>query len=125
MFRRDDFLDAFKLALKDKDYIYLEPMNKNGEWAEIFYVYSQEEKEVRVAKVYIESLEPTNVEIYNSDAKKLMKINHENVVKIIDRGIIQYKDKKYFFLILEYVRGINFKEIECHLVLITKKVFIF
>ena len=51
MIRIKEFLDAFKSALEDKDYIFLEPMNKSGGWAEIFYIYSREEKEVRVAKV--------------------------------------------------------------------------
>ncbi len=112
-----DFLDAFKSALDDKDYIYLEPMNKSGGWAEIFYVFSQEEKEVRVAKVYKEPLGRINEDIYKSDAKKLMKIKHENVVKIIDKGIIEYGDKKKFFLILEHIRGKNFEEIDSRLFL--------
>ncbi|MFW9875924.1 MAG: protein kinase, partial [Candidatus Thorarchaeota archaeon] len=115
MFRMKEFLDAFKSALEDKDYIYLEPMNKSGGWAEIFYVYSREDKEVRVAKVYKEELGHVTEEIYKSDAKKLMKIEHENVVKIVDRSIIEYDDKKYFFLILEHVKGKNFEEIDSRL----------
>jgi len=117
MIRVKKFLDAFKSALEDKDYIYLEPMNKSGGWAEIFYVYSQEHKEVRVAKVYKEALGRITDEIYKSDAKKLMKIEHENVVKIIDKGILEYDDKKYFFLILEHIKGKNFEEIDSRIFL--------
>ncbi|MFW9972818.1 MAG: protein kinase [Candidatus Odinarchaeota archaeon] len=115
MIREEEFLDAFKSALEDKDYIYLEPMNKSGGWAEIFYVYSREDKEVRVAKVYKEELGRITEEIYKSDAKKLMKIEHQNVVKIIDRSIIEYDGKKYFFLILEHIKGKNFEEIDSRL----------
>ena len=113
----NDFLDAFKSALDDKDYLYVEPMNKSGEWAEIFYVYSREDKEIRIAKVYKEPLGRINEDIYKSDAKKLMKIKHENVVNIIDKGVIEFDDKKYFFLILEHVRGKNFEEIDSRLFL--------
>jgi len=112
-----EFLDAFNSALEDKDYIYLEPMNKRGGWAEIFYIYSREDKETRVAKVYKEPLGRITETIYKSDAKKLMNISHENVVKIIDKGIIEYEDKKYFFLILEHIRGKNFEEIDSRLFL--------
>lgn len=112
-----EFHDAFKSALEDKDYIYLEPMNKSGGWAEIFYIYSREDKEIRVAKVYKEPLGRITEKIYKSDAKKLLKIAHENVVKIIDKGIIEYEDKKYFFLILEHIRGKNFNDIDSRLFL--------
>jgi len=112
MFSEEEFLDTFKSALEDKDYIYLEPMNKSGGWAEIFYIYSREDKEVRVAKVYNEALGRITEEIYKSDAKKLMKIDHENVVKIFDKSIIEYDEKKYFFLILEHIKGKNFEEID-------------
>ena len=115
MIRIKEFLDAFKSALEDKDYIYLEPMNKSGGWAEVFYVYSSEDKEVMVAKVYKEEMGQNNEEIYKSDAKKLFKIEHENVVKIIDKGVIEFDDKKYFFLILEHIKGKNFEEIDSRL----------
>ena len=100
MFRTTDFIDAFESALVDKDYKYLEPMNKSGGWAEVFYVYSREDKEVRVAKVYKEPLGRITENIYKSDTKKLLDITHENVVKIIDNGIIEDEDNKYFFQIL-------------------------
>lgn len=115
MFRVEGFFDAFKSALEDKDYIYLEPMNKSGGWGEIFYVYSREHKEIRVAKVYKEALGRITEEIYKSDAIKLMKIEHKNVVKIVDKSIIEYDDKKYFFLILEHIKGKNFEEIDSRL----------
>ena len=115
MFRVEEFLDAFKSALEDKDYIYLESMNKSGGWAEIYYIYSQEQKEVRVAKVYKEPLGRINEDIYKSDAKKLMKNEHENVVKIFNKGVIEVDNEQYFFLILEYVRGKSFEEIDSRL----------
>lgn len=117
IFRTTDFIDAFESALKVKDYKYLEPMNKSGGWAGLFYVYSLEDKEERVAKVYKEPIGRINENIYKSDAKKLMKIDHENVVKIINKGIIEYEAKKYFFLILEHIRGKNFDEIDSRLFL--------
>jgi len=117
MFRMNEFLEAFKLALEEKDYIYLEPMNKSGGWAEIFYIYSREDKEIRVAKLYKEPLGRINEGIYKSDAKKLIDINHENVVKIIDKGIIEFKDDKYFYLILEHIRVKSFEDIDSRLFL--------
>ncbi len=117
MFKTREFVAAFESALEDKDYKYLEPMNKSGGWAEVFYVYSREDKEVKVAKVYKEPLGRITENLYKSDAKKLMDINHENVVKIIDKGIIEFEDKKYFFLILEHIRGKNFDEIDSRLFL--------
>ncbi len=117
MFRITGFVEAFESALEAKDYKYIEPMNKSGGWGEIFMVYSREDKKVRVAKVYKEPLGRNTENIYKSDAKKLMKINHENVVKIIDRGFIQHEDNNYFFLILEFVEGKNFEEIDTRLFL--------
>ena len=117
MFRTTSFIDAFESALEDKDYKYLEPMNKSGGWAEVFYIYSREDKEVRVAKVYKEPLGRITENIYKSDTKKLIDITHENVVKIIDNGIIEYGDNKYFFQILEHIKGKNFDEIESQLFL--------
>jgi len=113
--KEKDFIDAFRLALKNKGYIYLEPMNKGGDWAEIFYIYSKDDKDVRVAKVYKETLGRITEATYKSDTKKLMKIEHDNVVKIIDKGILEYNDKQFFFLILEHIRGKNFEEIDSRL----------
>ena len=107
-----NFRDAFNSALENKGYVYLEPMNKHGGWAEIYYVYSKEDKIVRIAKVYNEPLGLINKENYQSDAKKLMNIDHENVVKILDKGIIEYEGENYFFLIMELIRGKSFEEID-------------
>ncbi len=104
------FLDAFKKVLKTRNYIYLEPMNKSGGWAELHYVYSSEQKIVRAAKLYTKMSIPETM--FNSDAKKLMEIEHENVVKVIDKGNFDLNDEKIFFLILELVRGQNFEEID-------------
>jgi len=112
MFRSEEFENSLKKALKSKDYVYLEPMNKGGGWGEIFYVVSQEDKEVRVVKVYKEPIGRITEEIYKSDAKKLMEINHPNVVKYFDKGIMEYDNKSYFFLILEFIKGITFDELE-------------
>jgi len=117
MFRKKEFLEAFESALEKKEYKYLEPMNKSGGWAEIFYVYSKEDKEIRVAKFYKESIGRINESIYKSDAKKLMDINHDNVVKIIDKDIFEFEDNKYFYLILEHIRGKSFEEIDSRLFL--------
>jgi len=112
MFRSKEFINAIKTTLDLIDYVYLEPMNKNGEWAELYFIYSKEAKEIRVAKVYSEPLGRINEEIYKSDAKKLININHQNVVKIFDKGFIEYKENKYFYLILEYIRGKSLEEID-------------
>ncbi|MFX0070005.1 MAG: protein kinase [Candidatus Hermodarchaeota archaeon] len=87
-------------------------MNKPCGLAEIYNVYSKEDNIVRVAKVYDEPLGRINEDVYLSDAKKLMNIDHENVVKIMDKGIIEYEEEKYFFLIMELIRGKSFEEID-------------
>ncbi len=117
MFRIAGFVEAFESALEAKGYKYLDPLNKSGEWGEIFLVFSREDKELRVAKVYREPVGRITENNYKSDAKKLIKINHENVVKIIDKGFIQHEENNYFFLILEFIKGKNFEEIDTRLFL--------
>lgn len=117
MFRTKDFFEAFKFALKGKNYLYLEPMNKGGGFAELFFIYSQEDKLIRIAKVYKEPMGRINEDQYLSDAKKLIKIDHSNVVKIFDKGTIDYANNKYFFLILEYIRGKDLDEIDNRILL--------
>ena len=112
MLRRPDFVDSLKTALNSKDYVYLNPMNKSGGWGEIFTAASKVDNDVRVVKVFKEPIDHTTKEIYESDAKKLMEINHPNVVKYFDKGIIVHEDKEYFFLILEFIKGNSFDEIE-------------
>lgn len=47
-------------------------------------------------------------QVFNREVESLEKLNHKNVVKILDRG---YDDGfKAFFIVLEYVKGKTFKE---------------
>jgi len=117
MYRKEEFLEAFKSALQNKEYIYLEPMYKNGKFAELYYIYSKEDKLTRIAKVYQEPMGRINKDQYLSDAKKLIKIQHHNVVKIFDKGIIDYDNNNYFFLIMEHVRGKSLNEIDSRILL--------
>lgn len=49
----NDFIEVFIIALNEKDYIYLEPMNKSGGWVDIFYIYSNEPKKKRVVMKHL------------------------------------------------------------------------
>lgn len=47
-------------------------------------------------------------QVFNREVESLDKLNHKNIVRILDRG---YDEKfKAFFIVLEYIRGDNFKE---------------
>ncbi|MHA1230950.1 MAG: protein kinase domain-containing protein [Candidatus Helarchaeota archaeon] len=115
MFESDEFIEAFKSTLESKGYIYLEPMEKSGEWGRLYFVYDCNYKEIRVVKVYKEPIDRINENKYISDARKLMKINNENVVKFIDYGTMEYEGNKFFFLIMEYIRGKSFEELDLRL----------
>ncbi len=56
---------------------YIDPLGKSGMWADLYLVASRDNKEIRIAKVYSKALDRINKEIFESDAKKLMKINHK------------------------------------------------
>lgn len=111
MLSNEAFIEAFKEELKKKKYIYIAPMNKRGSWAEIFYVFSQIDEELRVAKIYIDSVDANNRIVYERDAQKLIQYEHENIVKVYDKGIVVFEKKEYFYLILEHIKGKNLEEI--------------
>ncbi len=75
-------------------------MNKRGSWAEIFYVFSQINEELRVAKVYKDQVDSSNKAIYKKNAQKLVQYEHDNIVKVYDKGIVSFEQKEYFYLIL-------------------------
>ena len=47
-------------------------------------------------------------QVFNREVESLDKLNHKNIVRILDRGY----DEKYkaFFIVLEYIQGQNFKD---------------
>lgn len=47
-------------------------------------------------------------QVFNREVESLDKLNHKNVVRILDRGYDE--DYKAFFIVLEYIQGKNFKE---------------
>ena len=117
MLRKKDFIDAFKEELRKKNITYIEPMNKSGGWAEIFYVFNQADKELRVAKVYKEPIGGPNKSIYMTDAQKLVNFKHKNIVEVYDKGFVEYDGNEYFFLILEHIKGKSLEEIDTNLFL--------
>ncbi len=112
MFRKTDFIEAFQEELKKKMYLYIEPMNKGGGSAENFYIFSQIDQELRVARVYKESYGVFNKDRLKQDTKKLRGIEHKNIVKIFEIGFVKYNDDEYFFQILENIKGNDLEEID-------------
>ena len=47
-------------------------------------------------------------QVFNREVESLDKLNHKNIVRILDRGF----DESFqaFFIVLEYIQGKNFKE---------------
>lgn len=48
-------------------------------------------------------------QIFNREVEALDKLNHKNIVRMLDRGYD--KSFKAFFIVLEYIKGQNFKEL--------------
>lgn len=107
----DEFNIAFNSALNYLGYQYLKPLDKSGSWADLYLVFSRDNTEIRLAKVYSKAFGLINKEIFESDANKLKKIDHENVVKVFNKGHFKIKDTPYFFLVMEYIKGQDFSEI--------------
>ena len=47
-------------------------------------------------------------QIFNREVESLDKLNHKNIVRILDRGFDEGFNA--FFIVLEYIQGSNFKE---------------
>ncbi len=47
-------------------------------------------------------------QVFNREVESLEKLNHKNIVRILDRGYDE--DFKAFFIVLEYIQGQTFKE---------------
>ncbi len=107
----DELISTFITKLDDNGYQYLQPLDKNSSWANLYLIFSKDENELRVAKVYSKALTNLNRENFESDANKLRNINHENVVKFFNKGYFQVGGIPYFFIIMEYVRGQDFSEV--------------
>lgn len=107
----EEYTKAFTSTLISLGYRYLEPLGKSGSWADLYLVFSQDEREIRVAKVYGKALSKISKENFESDANKLKRIDHINVVKVFNKGYFKIKDIQYFFLIMEYIRGQDFSEV--------------
>ena len=109
---QDDSLSAFKQALLDKRHIYIEPMGKEGGEAEIYYVFSQDTRDLRIAKLFKQPIGIINRDIILSEGQKLIDIKHENIVEFYDKGVFTHEDKEYLFYIEEYIDGKNLREID-------------
>lgn len=107
-----NFIDALKEELKRKMHTFITPMKRGGGWADIYFIFSESEKELRVVKVYREYLGVTNRNLILRDAEKLSKISHKNIVKAYDKGFFEFKSHEYFYIIEEYIDGKNFDEID-------------
>jgi len=106
-----NFLESLKKEMEKRFYTFIEPMKKEGSWGVLFKFYSKTDDKPRVIKVYKEPINESNLKIYESDALKLKKFQHENIVKSHGTGIVDYKEKKYFFIILDYIEGKALDEI--------------
>jgi len=67
---------------------------------------------IRVVKVYKEPIDEVNINIYIKEVEKLKKHQDENIVKAYDTGTIEYKEEKYFYVILDYIDGKALDEIK-------------
>lgn len=106
------FIEAFKEELARINYIYVAPMNRSGSWADIFYIFSKVDEELRIAKVYREPVDISNKIIYERDAQKLIQHKNANIVKFYDKGTIEYEGNEYFYLIEEHIKGKTLEEVE-------------
>ncbi len=108
----DDFEKILRDHLETIFYSLIKRMNKEGASGTLFKIYSNNDDEPRVVKVYIDPIDNANRETYLNDAKKLKKYQHNNIVKAYDAGQINYRNEKYFYIILEYIKGPSLDEID-------------
>lgn len=106
------FEEALKSKLEDVFYTYLNRLDKEGAWGVLFRIYSKIDDEIRVVKVYKDSVDENNIKIYSKDAQKLKKYQDANIVRAHDIGFIDYKDEKFFFIILDYIKGKSLEDID-------------
>jgi len=90
-------------------------LNKEGEWGEVFEVYSRLERKARVVKVYKEPLDEVHKNLYHKDVEKLIKFQHEAIVKAFEKGIIDYEENQYFYVVLDFIEGNSLDEIMPHI----------
>lgn len=109
--QENNFIESLKKEMEKRFYTFIEPMKKEGSWGVLFKFYSKTDDKPRVIKVYKEPINESNQKIYESDALKLKKFQHENIVKSHGTGIVDYEEKKYFFIILDYIEGKALDEI--------------
>lgn len=105
------FEEALKNKLEDIFYNYLNRMDKEGAWGVLFRIYSRNDDEIRVVKVYKDPVDEINLKIYSKDVQKLKKYQDKNIVMAYDTGLIDYKEQKFFFIILDYIKGKSLEDI--------------
>lgn len=109
------FEEALKNKLEDIFYDYLNRMDKEGAWGVLFRIYSRIDDEIRVVKVYKDPVNEINLKIYSKDVQKLKKYQDKNIVMAYDTGLIDYKEQKFFFIILDYIKGKSLDDIDVNI----------
>lgn len=91
-------------------------MNGDGNMASILLCEDTDvDNDERDSSVIIKMFNKPNIgdedlqkQVFNREVESLDKLNHKNIVRILDRGF----DESFqaFFIVLEYIQGKNFKE---------------
>lgn len=91
-------------------------MNGDGNMASILLCEDTDvDNDERGSSVIIKMFNKPNIgdedlqkQVFNREVESLDKLNHKNIVRILDRGF----DESFqaFFIVLEYIQGKNFKE---------------
>ena len=61
------FIEALKIELEKQSYVFLKDLEKEGDWGRLYLIYSNNDQEERVIKVYKDPIDNINIKIFEKE----------------------------------------------------------
>ncbi len=94
------------ISINSKKYKIIKELGQGGNGKVYQALNKKDNKYYAIKKISIEDLTKEEISIIENEAKILSSIHNEHIVRYYD----SYKDKEYFYILMEYCEGSDLKK---------------
>ena len=94
------------ISINSKKYKIIKELGQGGNGKVYLALNKKDNKYYAIKKISIEDLTKEEISIIENEAKILSSIHNEHIVRYYD----SYKDKEYFYILMEYCEGSDLKK---------------